>query len=46
MSDLVVFLFGCLVTSLCIAAVGLLLWGATLDEENNLPQAEARDRSG
>jgi hypothetical protein len=31
MSDLAVFLFGCLVTSLCLAAVGLLLWGAHQD---------------
>jgi len=43
MSELVVFLFGCLVTSLCIAAVALLLWGATLDEESNTLHAEARD---
>lgn len=31
MSDLAVFLFGCFVTSLCLAAVGLLLWGAYQD---------------
>ena len=39
--DLLVFLFGCLVTSLCIAAVAVLLWGATHDEEANT--AEARE---
>ena len=29
MSDLVIFLFGCLVTALCIAGVAVLLWGTT-----------------
>lgn len=29
MSDLVIFLFGCLVTALCIAGVAVLLWGST-----------------
>ena len=32
MSDLALFLFGCLVTSLCLAAVALLLWGAHEDD--------------
>lgn len=31
MSELAVFLFGCFVTSLCLAAVALLLWGAYRD---------------
>lgn len=29
MSDAVVFLFGCLVTALCIAGVAVLLWSGT-----------------
>jgi hypothetical protein len=41
--DLVVFLFGCLVTTLCIAAVAILLWGATHDEEAKSPRTEARE---
>ncbi len=39
--DIFVFLFGCLVTALCIAAVGVLLWGATHDEEANEARADA-----
>jgi hypothetical protein len=39
--DIFVFLFGCLVTALCIAAVAVLLWGATQEEEANEPQAGA-----
>ena len=38
MSELAVFLFGCLVTALCMAGVGLLLWGARQDGQ---AQAEA-----
>jgi len=41
--DLVIFLFGCLVTSLCIAAVAILLWGATHDEEAKNSRTEAHD---
>jgi hypothetical protein len=33
MSELAVFVFGCLVTSICLAAVTLLLWGAYQDGE-------------
>jgi hypothetical protein len=38
MSELALFLFGCLVTALCLAGVALLLWGARLD---GAAQAEA-----
>jgi hypothetical protein len=41
--DLVVFLFGCLVSALCIAAVAVVLWGATHDERASRPKAEARE---
>lgn len=41
--DLVVFLFGCLVSSLCIAGVAVLLWGAAQDREGNGPEPEERD---
>lgn len=41
MSDLAVFLFGCLVTSLCLAGVALLLWGARQD---GLAQASVDER--
>jgi hypothetical protein len=33
MSDIAVFVFGCIVTSICLAAVALLLWGAYQDGE-------------
>lgn len=31
MSELALFMFGCLVTAICLAGVALLLWGARLD---------------
>lgn len=43
MSDLALFLFGGLVTLICAAAVGLLLWGAV---EDGRTAREERARSG
>jgi hypothetical protein len=43
MSSLALFLFGSVVTLICVAAVGLLLWGAVQDGR---VAAERQGRSG
>jgi threonine/homoserine/homoserine lactone efflux protein len=45
MSDAVVFLFGCVVTALCIAGVAVLLWGGT-QTDSAKPDAGTRVGNG
>jgi hypothetical protein len=43
MSYIAVFVFGCLVTSICLAAVALLLWGAYQDGEASAATSKTQE---
>jgi hypothetical protein len=43
MSDIAVFVVGCLVTSICLAAVALLLWGAYQDSDASAAKSPTQE---